>query len=264
MQPGECPLSVYIYSMPKAGTYFFAAFLKALGLEDTGFHIDRMEYLDTRSQPMDVNMKAPGKARVKQFFVPVVRRLAPHQVAFGHFPLPIHYEILGQTGFYVCAYRDPRRTLVSEFIDFRFRRTGVKWALPAAVPDDGAAFLLYLTKQGMKGHLGIFRDMVLLRSITLSPFCPPILQTNTCFVNFDEIRANPKAALPLARFLQVELSEVDVLERLETALGTETKTKATEIALDRDALWTDEAEALYAKSRFPAIKAMAEELGLEF
>lgn len=257
-------LSVYIYTMPKAGTYFFATFLEALGLEDTGFHINRLVYLDTRAHPVEVNMRTPGKARVKQFFVPVVRQLAPHQVAFGHFPLPIHHEVLGKAGFYVCAYRDPRRTLVSEFIDFRFRRTDVKWILPETEADDQAAFLLYLKQQGLKGHLSVFRDMVFLRSATLSPIGPPVLKSNTIFVNFDEIRANPKAALPLVHFLQVPLSESEVLECLQTALSAETKTKATEIEIDRQALWSDEAEALYANSQFPAIKAMAEELGLKF
>ena len=32
-------MSIYIYSLPKAGTYFFAAFLAELGFEDTGLHI---------------------------------------------------------------------------------------------------------------------------------------------------------------------------------------------------------------------------------
>jgi len=260
----EDVLPVYIYSMPKAGTYFFAAFLEAMGLENTGYHIDRTEYLDTHAQPLDVNVKTPGKARVKGFFVPVVRRLTKHQVAFGHFPLPHHFDILGSEGVYICAYRDPRHTLVSEFIDFRFRRVGVNWILQSSEPDDRAAFLLYLKKAGLKGHLNIFREMILLRSIIESPLGPPVLKSNTIFVNFDQIRANPDAAMPLARFLKTELSQGEVMTRLEIAFATETKTKATTLDLDRDALWSDEAEALYAASSFPAIKAMAEELGLEF
>lgn len=257
-------MSIYIYSLPKAGTYFFAAFLAELGFEDTGLHIDRLSYLDTHKQTNEANARRPGGAKVKSFFVPVVRALAKHQVAFGHFPLPMHYKILAEDGIYVCAYRDPKRTLVSEFIDFRYRREDVRWLSRETVPDDHDAFNLYLKKHGLTAHLAVFREIVLLLSIVLSPLAPPVLRKNTIFVNFDEIRAKPRAALPLARFLQVELSEVEVLERLETALGAETKTKATEIALDRDALWSDEAESLYARSQFPAIKTMAEELGLEF
>ena len=260
----EDDLAIYIYSMPKAGTYFFAAFLSELGFEDTGYHIDRTEYLDTHSKSLEVNIRTPGKARVKSFFVPVVRQLKATQVAFGHFPLPIHYAVLDTAGIYVCAYRDPRRTLVSEFIDFRFRRIGVKWILPETVPDDKAAFLLYLKRQGVTGHLSIFRDMIFLRSIVMSSLCPPLLKAKTTFVNFDEIRANPEAALPLARFLGTTFNDKMVFEKLQNALGAETKTKATEVPIDRDALWTAEAEALYAASEFPAIKAMAETLGLAF
>ena len=140
----------------------------------------------------------------------------------------------------------------------------VNWILQSSEPDDRAAFLLYLKKAGLKGHLNIFREMILLRSIIESPLGPPVLKSNTIFVNFDQIRANPDAAMPLARFLKTELSQGEVMTRLEIAFATETKTKATTLDLDRDALWSDEAEALYAASSFPAIKAMAEELGLEF
>ncbi len=257
-------MPVYIYSMPKAGTYFFATFLKELGFHDTGYHIERNEYLDTHAHSMEVNARTPGKARVPGFFVAVMRRLRADDVAFGHFPLPIHHAVLDELGRYVCAYRDPRRTLVSEFIDFRYRRTGVKWLLPDAVPDDGAAFALYLERHGLRGHLGVFRDMVLLRSILASPLAPPVLGPRTIFVNFDAIRSDAAAALPVARFLGSQLTDDEVRAALASALAAETKTKATEITLDREALWTDAAEALYAGSQFPMIKSMAEDLGMVF
>lgn len=257
-------MPIYIYSLPKAGTYFFAAFLKELGFEDTGLHIDRVSYLDTHTQPIEVNARRPSAAKVRSFFVPVVRALKPRQVAFGHFPLPMHYKILAEDGLYVCAYRDPRRTLVSEFIDFRFRREDVRWLSSAAVADDQEAFVLFLKKHGLTAHLSIFREIVLLRSIVLSPLGPPVLQKNTFFVNFDEIRADPDAALPLAAFVGAQLEPAEVRERLSLALAADTKTRATDVAIDRAAFWTPEAEALYAGSAFPSIRAMAEDLGLTF
>lgn len=257
-------MAVYIYSMPKAGTYFLAKLLESLGFEDTGFHIDRLEYLDTRSQPPEVNTATPAKARVRRFFVPVVRELTERQVAFGHFALPLNPAVLGDDGRYVCAYRDPRATLVSEFLDFRFRRTGVAWALPAAVPDDKDAFVAYLKRHGVTGHLAIFREFVLLRAMLASPLASPHLVRACHFVNFDHLRGDAQAVVPLARFLHVALDLAQAERHLAQTLAAETKTKATGLSIDRNALWTDEAEAIYARSRFPQIRRMAENLGLAF
>ena len=260
----EASLPIYIYSMPKAGTYFFSTLLEKLGLEDTGIHLGRDTYLDTKAHSLAVNIATPSKAAVKRFFVPVVRELAPRAVLVGHFPLPINFNVLGPKGCYICAYRDPRKTLVSEFIDFRYRRQDVPWLAPEVLTDDRAAFTVFMKRHGVVGHLNIFTEFVLLRSMVVSPLGPPILQKKTYFVNFDQVRDKPETAAGIAQFLGIELADNEVMAAVHAALGAETKTRATELSLDRDALWSDEAEALYAASTFPAIKAMAESLGLEF
>lgn len=257
-------MPIYIYSMPKAGTYFFSTLLDKLGFPDTGIHLGRDTYLDTKSQSMEVNAHYPGRAKVKRFFVPVARELPPRAVLAGHFPLPINYQVLGPKGFYLCAYRDPRKTLVSEFIDFRFRRKDIPWISAQMIRDDREAFVAFLKRHGTVAHLGVFREFTLLRSIVVSPLAPAILQKNTYFVNFDQLRADPSKAVAIADFLGTELDEAAILSRMQDALGAETKTKATDIEIDRAAIWSDEAEMIYNTSRFPAIKAMAEELGLEF
>lgn len=257
-------MPIYIYSMPKAGTYFFSALLDKLGFQDTGYHLNRDNYLDTKAHSLEVNAQTPGKAKVKKFFVPVLRELPVNAVLAGHFPLPINYQVLGPKGMYLCAYRDPKKTLVSEFIDFRFRRTDIPWISRRSIEDDQQAFLQFLTRHGVTAHLSVFREFTLLRSIVVSPLAPPVLQKNTYFVNFDQLRADPKTAVGIAKFLGAELTDAAVMKRVKAALSAETKTKATALDIDREAFWTAEAEEIYAKSKFPAIQEMAESLGLEF
>jgi hypothetical protein len=250
--------------MPKAGTYFFSTLLEKLGFEDTGYHLSRDNYLDTKAHPLEVNATHPDKARVQRFFVPVVRELPARAVLAGHFALPLNFNVLGLKGVYLCAYRDPRKTLISEFIDFRFRRKDIPWLSRPVIADDREAFAAYLRHHGILAHLGIFREFVLLRSVVVSPLAPPVLQKNTYFVNFDHLRSEPRTALGIAKFLHADLTDAEVLQRVKAALSAETKTKATAIDIDRDAFWTEEAEEIYARSKFPAVKEMAENLGLEF
>ena len=257
-------MSVYIFSLPKAGTYFFSALLEKLGFNDTGFHISGSSYLDTKAHSLLVNAKTPGKARIDKFFVPVIRALGEKDVAAGHFPLPLNFKIAGRRGRYLCAYRDPRRTLVSEFIDFRFRREDVNWVSTAEIPDDAAAFCAYLARHGVKAHLNIFRNIVLLRMIEQSLLCPDELRDAMFFVNFDHALVDSAITRAIAGFLGVVLTEDEARSHLQQALDSETKTKATNITVDREALWTDAAQKIYDESEFPAIKALAEQHELSF
>lgn len=257
-------MSVYIFSLPKAGTYFFSSLLEKLGFHDTGFHISGSSYLDTKAHSLSVNAKTPGRAKVEKFFVPVIRSLGEKDVAAGHFPLPLNFKIAGRNSRYLCAYRDPMRTLVSEFIDFRFRREDVAWISKTEIVDDRVAFCAYLLRHGVKAHLNIFRNIALLRMIEQSPLCPDELRNTMYFVNFDHALIDPKVTAGIAAFLGVVLSEDDARARLQSALDAETKTKATGIAVDRDALWTDEARKIYEASEFPAIKALAVHHTLSF
>lgn len=257
-------MSVYIYSLPKAGTYFFAQLLSNLGLNDTGYHISRFSYLDTKAHPLEQNAATPGVAKIKKFFVPVVRQMQDNDVAFGHFPLPLNPQVVPEHMKYICAYRNPEKTLVSEFIDFRFRRTDLSWLSQVRVPDNRQAFELYLERHGTVAHLSIFRKIVLYHLSVTHPLTSTTERDRVCFVNFETALREPDTVRQIAAFLGTPLPEGAAETIHQKTLSAETKTKAVDLEIDRDSLWTNRARALYAASDFPRALSMAQEQGLRF
>lgn len=257
-------MPLYVFTQPKAGTYFISDIIARLGFENTGFHVMRNFYLDTHSQSLEDNATQPGLARVDKFFAPVVRSLQGKQFAFGHFPLPLNPEVPRPDMKYVCAYRDPKSALVSEFIDFRFRRKDIKRFSQASIPDDRKAFVAFLKKRGLGGHFEDFRNMLLYRSLVAHHLASPKERDRAHFVNFSSIRSNPEEIDALARFLGVEIAAGQSASIHAAALASETKTKASSIDVDRDALWSDAAEKVYQESGYPAAVQYGRQLGLTF
>jgi hypothetical protein len=256
-------MSVYIYTLPKAGTYFLAKLLSNMGFNDTGYHISKFSYLDTKSYSIRENSATPGIAKVRKFFVPVVRQMEENDVAFGHFPLPLNFSVAPEHMKYLCAYRDPQKTLVSEFIDFRFRRTDLPWIMQSAIVDDRRAFELYLERHGTGAHLSIFKKIVLYHVLVNQSLTDPRERNRACFINFDVILKEPDTVRQIADFLSAPLTRSAARSVHRQTLSAETKTKAVNLTIDRDLLWTERARSLYAASDFPCTIAIAREQGLE-
>ena len=254
---------MYIYTLPKAGTYFLATVLEMAGYHNTGYHISRNAYLDTKSVSLETNAKTPDAARVDQFFVPVVRSLKSQEFAFGHFALPHNLDVVHPSMVFVCAYRDPQKTLVSEFVDFRFRREDVNWLSPGAIEDDCAAFELYLERHGLIAHLNIFDDFVCLANLVKNERFQRYPEHRFHFVNFDSIRGSTTELSALLAFLKLDHSPVSTANLLSAALGADTKTKADKVSVSRERLWSGRAQEMYLRSDFPALVARCSEIGLK-
>jgi len=256
-------MSVYIYTLPKAGTYFIAELLSNLGLNNTGLHLAAHRFLDTKRFTLEQNATTPGIAGVDRFFVPVVRGAGPQDVLFGHFPLPRNPNIAPSHMNYICSYRSPEKTLVSEFMDFRFRRSDVPWVSREKVPDDVTAFELYLGRHGTGPHLEIFKSIIVYHSTVNHPLEHPREREKVCFVHFDTLLEQPEAVRQIAAFLEKDISLQEAQAIHQKTLATETKTKATNLEFDREALWSDRAREIFAESDFPAAIALAQDQGLQ-
>jgi len=255
-------MSVYVYTQPKAGTYFISDLITRLGFVNTGYHIMRLSYLDTKAHSLEDNARTPDIARVDRFFVPVLRGLKENELAFGHFPVPLNPEAPLTHTKYVCAYRDPKQAVVSEFIDFRFRRQDMKWINAETIPDDRDAFVKFLKLRGVTGHYNEFRQLLLYRSLIVHPLATQLEKDRAHFVNFSELLTNPSEVRDIAQFLGVEMNLEQAAQAHVEALTAETKTKASSIKVDRAALWSNEALEIYNTSPFPKAIEYARTLGL--
>lgn len=273
MENGEAPgavgekrvprMAVYIYTIPKAGTYFFAALLERFGLRDTGYHVSRDSFLDTKKHSLEENARTPGVAKRSGSYLQILRNLGEDDVAFGHFPAPLVWRALPQSMKFLCAYRHPRQTLVSEFVDFRFRREDVPWVSRAAIADDAEAFAEYLRRHGTTSHAAIFQSMLLHQQNLQFELAGPKEQKASIFVNFDRAMRDVNVILHIAAFVGRDLTHAEAKAALAATLGAETKTKSSDVKLDRSAFWTTATEALYQNSKFPQIEMVARSVGWE-
>jgi hypothetical protein len=250
-------MKVYIYTIPKAGTYFLADFIARLGFHNTGFHVNQKKILNTAKFDLETNARFPSRAMERQSFLKTLRDMKDRDVAFGHFAVPLMAWIFPEF-FFVCSYRHPRQTLISEFIDFRFRREDIAWIARDAIPDDRDAFSAYLERHG-EGHMMVFSQMLALTVLRNEPLCGRFQTGQFHMMNFESLLKSPQVAIDLAERLGA--SPERAIEALEETRNAETKTKATGLDIDRAALWSDRAEELYATINAEAYVARGRELG---
>jgi hypothetical protein len=186
-----------------------------------------------------------------------LRGLQNNDLAFGHFPVPMMSWMFPDI-FFVCAYRHPRQTLVAEFVDFRFRREDVKWLSRNQIADDKVAFAAFLERHGIK-HMGIFAQMLGISLMYQEPLCRTVKKGQFHFLNFETLLKDPNVAIDLASRFKVDAERA--VEALEETKQAETKTKATQLDIDREALWSDQAEEAYRKINAEAYVKRGRELG---
>jgi len=250
-------MKVYIYTIPKAGTYFLADFIGRLGFRNTGFHVNQNRFLNTAKFDVETNAKFPGRAMEKKLFIKTLRDMNDGDLAFGHFPVPM-MAFMFPDFFFVCSYRHPRQTLISEFIDFRFRREDLKWLDRETIPDDKMAFATYLEKHG-ENHVSIFSQMLGISLLRSEPLCKRFQTNKFHMLHFEALLKDHKVAEDLAVALGVDPAlAADALEKTKMA---DLKTKATGLEIDRDALWSDQAEELYQRINADAYVIRGRELG---
>lgn len=249
-------MKIYIDTIPKAGTYFTAAFLSELGFTDTGLHVGQEEVLRTADFDARINAERPTKTAEKRAYAEVIRGLKEGELAFGHYPVALH-PLRFPGVFFVCCYRHPRKTLVSEFIDFRFRRKDIGWISPRRIADDQEAFRAYMERHAAR-HLSAMRALLGV-SWLMRVRAPGFTRRRYAFCNFDDLLTDSAVARNLAAAVGADPERAPAA--LEAAKAAETKTKATDIAVNRAALWTPEAERLYAASGAERLVRRARRLG---
>ncbi len=258
----ESPARTYIFTIPKAGTYLMDAFLTCLGSSPTGWHVSMNHYLDTLQFDAQTNKAEPSKTNVKRPYLASFKQVPAGGHAFGHFnPLFVPPAALNALNYRVIAVRrHPREVLVSEFIDFRHRRTDVRFVSEATIADPVAAFETYLREHGPVIR-NICANYVLLQDTSKNIFYRQIMgHERSLFLDFRQFidaKRGGETAQRIAQFLHLDLTPEQVLERWHEALDADNKTKSDDVQLGygRESLWSDKANALYESLGFTDIAA---------
>lgn len=250
-------MKVYIYTIPKAGTYFLADFVARLGYRNTGIHVLQSRFLDTAKYDHEFNARFPLRTKVERPFMTTLRGLKDGDLAFGHFPAPLMAWMFPDTVF-VCAYRHPRQTLVSEFVDFRFRRADVRSVSVDAIADDRDAFVAYLKRRGV-AHMASFAQMLAVTLLHNERLCTGFPPEQIHLLGFESLLNDPQTSESLAKRLCGDESRA--ARALKESKAAETKTKASGLSIDREALWSPQAEELYQGLDAEAYVKRGRELG---
>lgn len=258
MHPGR----LYLFTVPKSGTYFLAGLMSWLGWHDSGWHMAERFVLHTHDTDLATNARDPLLVRHEQPYAKTLDLLPAGQLCFGHmnpmlFPAPHAAEVA-----VLACRRRPRELLVAEFIDFRFRREDhlVEFVSRRRIADDREAFAVY-----MRDHAPVIADilgtMVTYRALR-GTRCWTATRTLAPYVecSFEELMGDaPLPALRrLADFCGVTADDARLLQILQAARSADNKTKTAGLSLPipRDALWTAEAEAQYRRHGFAELSTL--------
>lgn len=241
---------VYIFTIPKAGTYLMSAFLELLGIRSTGWHISEHKYLDTKSFDDDTNRMTPSKTMQKRSYLASFRNVPFGGHAFGHFsPL---FLAPGELRKYkvIAVKRSLEEALVSEFIDFRYRRRDVKFVSKKEVPNSIEAFERY-----MDTHAQVFKkigtNFLLLEEMMKNSLYRDIVGGDRMlfvdFSGFVDSTTGPGISLTIAASVGANLNSADVKDLWVQALNMNNKTKSDGVILDVDRreFWTQHARARF-------------------
>lgn len=253
---------LYIFTVPKAGTYFLAGLMSWLGWHDSGWHVAERFVLHTHETDLANNARDPLLVRREQPYATTLDLLPAGHLCFGHmnpmlFPAPHPAEVA-----VLACRRRPRDVLLAEFIDFRFRREDhlVDFVSRRRIADDREAFAVY-----MRDHAPVIADIlatvVTYRALRGTPTwtgtrrLAPYLE-----VAFEDLMgATPLPTLRrLADCCGVSADDAKLLQILAAAKAADNKTKSAGLALpfERASLWTAEAEAQYRRHGLPQLSTL--------
>lgn len=234
--PDKC---LYIYTMPKAGTYMLASLCEELGMVNSGRHIGFTGYLDTLAYPAKLSRNHPSQTRQPQQYIKTFKQCAG-QVAFGHLSptfLPPGVFFATQV---IASYRNPMEVLISEFNDFRFIRQDVKFCSIETEPNDNKAFALYLKRQAT-----VIRDIMIEMARYLDCFTNPLYApkysgTIPLVINFNRLK-EPDYASWLNQLFASFLPghAISLNDALKATYNKETKTRSRGYTFNVDSLWDE-------------------------
>lgn len=247
---------IYIYTIPKAGTYFLGSLVESLGYFNTGWHVSIENYLDTKNFDQDTNREYPGKTSKKQFFIKTFRQIKASQLAFGHispYKLP---NKLANKFIFISSYRHPREVLESEFIDFRYRRKAVHFVSLNKIKNFTDAFEIYLERHG-KIIRNIFIEFLSFQDRYTNPLYKRAFPDNNLCINFKDLISGKNSLSTLKNileFLDCKVSNPSLF--LEQVKSQENKTKSVGLSLlfERHELWNSKCELLYRQIGFEDVE----------
>jgi hypothetical protein len=258
MHPGR----LYIFTLPKAGTYFLAGLMGWFGWHDSGWHLEERLVLETHEADLATNARNPLAVRREQLHTVTLDRLPAGHLCFGHMNPMLFQQPHGSDVAVLACRRRPRDVLVSEFIDSRFRREDdrVEFVSRRRIADDREAFAVYLRDHGAV-IADICATMVAYRALrgtgywTRTRRLAPYVE-----VAFDELMGpDPLPALRrLADSCGVRAGDDRLLQVLQAAKRAENKTKTVgmELPFARNELWTADAEAGWRRHGFAELSTL--------
>lgn len=235
---------LYIYTIPKAGTYLLSSAFEESGVPNSGFHISFNSYLDTLAFSHEMSRSTPSSTRVPSQYIKTFKKCSG-KLAFGHLSPSFLPPGLFRKTSVVTAFRDPIEVLISEYNDFRNIRTDVQFCSKEEEPDEIRAFSKYLQRQGP-----VIRDIMIEMCRYIDSFTHPLYglkfsDSRPVIIDFNQLKNQaylkhldasvhellPQAAKPFSHALLA-------------TYGKQTKTKSSGYSFDPKALWTAENESL--------------------
>lgn len=247
---------IYIYTVPKAGTYFLAGLLEELEYINTGWHISTDSYLDTQNVDDVVNREFPSKATVNQFYLKTFCQILPRHFAFGHFSPGQLPDFIAKRFFFISSYRHPREVLQSEFIDFRYRRKDIIFISKSEIVNPKTAFEIYLEKHGFIIK-NIFTEFLLFQERYQKKIYRDFFGENYIILDFKKLISDSIYKHLLEKLATYfERSPEDITMIIERAKMRDNKTKSIglQLPISRDELWTKTAEKIYKNINFQEVE----------
>lgn len=247
---------IYIYTIPKAGTYFLASLVESLGYYNTGWHVSAGGYLDTKKFDNITNKQSPSKTKVKQSFIKTFTQIKPSQLAFGHLsPYKLPNKI-AKKFIFISSYRHPREVLESEFIDFRYRRNDVRFISKKKVASFSDAFEIYMNRHGSIMR-NIFVEFLLVQDRYTNSLYKRAFPDNNLCIDFKDLVSGENSLSTLKNildFFNCKIPNPSLF--LEEVKSQENKTKSVglDLPFERDELWNNKCKLLYEQIGFKEIE----------
>lgn len=230
--------SLYIYTVPKAGTYLLSSLCETYDIANSGYHIGFGGYLDTRSFSARINRTRPSLTRINQQYIKTFKQITG-QLAFGHLSPSFLPPGVFHTIQVITSYRDPYEVLISEFNDFRFIRKDVKFCSTEVEPDDVIAFSLYLQRQAVIIHDIMIEMSRYLDCFSNSIYAKKYAHEVPVVINYNNLGDRGYLSWLNTIFANFLIDQpLSFEEALKATFKKETKTKSKGYTFSPNTLWT--------------------------
>ncbi|GAB4110424.1 MAG: hypothetical protein Kow001_11240 [Acidobacteriota bacterium] len=245
-RPSFAPVSVagrprvLVISIPKSGTYLVAAFLKELGLVDTGVHVNDDGFHDYRNRTLSEMVSEYRKFRRLYPLSQTLELVREGQFAVGHLTCSPQTVAAAAGCSVIFAKRELRSALVSMMRFMSRPGRGEDWAWKR-IEDPRVRLLEFLHDRGPE-LLRWFESIADWNS-----------QTGILSIRFEDlVRGSRKHAQVLAAKAGIEVSRHRASEVLNQVLCRATKTWSGGIS-QATTYWSEAAEGLFRELRGPEL-----------